>query len=272
MVRDFCCMNMGVGIDWEKECIHNTEIRDRAMLTDAASLNDFCDHLDGIYREVNGQLFSSIDMGIMLQKGTTCISKAVRKLSQPDLREDKRKDYEDAIDDGLIKGMGWSMAICNRLSIRPGTELWRHFPRLCPYCGENPCNRKFHGGGRKDLSHIHPVYPEQTFRQDQLMMAGIYPNNILTDSSAHAVEEAAELLVAINTFKGMKQKGGLFAEIVKEQVDCIAQLFAVASCSGRNLAELAINAYKNGCYWCGKMVCKCEFDDTAANHGAVVKK
>ncbi len=206
-------------------------------------------HVGTIYVVSNNRLFTLLELGILLQRSTTKLLKAVRKGKQ------------ERINNGLIAGVGWVIAIANRLSIDIEKELLVHFPGVCPYCGKKPCDPSFHdSNGRKDLSHLHGTLPPQSFHQDQLMWAGIYPENTLSESAQHLVEEAAEVLVAMHAFLGTHDPD-LFHDIGMELVDVLAHLCAVASCSKFNLSEGVIEKYRHGCPWCGPRSCICTFKD-----------
>jgi hypothetical protein len=196
----------------------------------------------------------------MLQRATQKLLKAVRR--------NKPMEHRDKLRGEII---GWVAAIGNRLSIQLGTELLNHFPGVCSYCDQNPCNPNLHGQqGRMDVRHrlaapaLAGVQIRQTFCADQRMMAGIYPNNTLVDSVQHLTEEAGEVAVAIHAYERMHESGRRtddrrFNHICLELADVIANACAEATCDKVNLCELVVAMFADGCPGCTNPVCDCPF-------------
>jgi len=93
----------------------------------------------------------------------------------------------------------------------------------------------------------------------QRMLARIYPNNNLSDSVDHFVQEAAEVGDEIGRIRRLSSPTQPYPrdELALEIADALANLFAIASCAGHSLGTLVSRMYENGCPGCNLMGCGC---------------
>lgn len=210
-------------------------------------------HFGKIYGVTNDRIHSTLDLAVILLQSTTFLLKSVRK------------EKVEKVSMGVVKSFGFAIAVANRLHISLDVELLYHFPHVCPYCAKAPCDRRAHNRalGRKDLSDFRNGLVPESLASIQKILATIYPENTLTDSAQHLVEEVAELIIAIHVNRHMHSSNQSdqdnFDQVILELVDVIANVCAVATCANLDLSSLVEKTFGAGCPRCQRPVCECSF-------------
>jgi NTP pyrophosphatase (non-canonical NTP hydrolase) len=221
------------------------------MLTSAQDMTLFqlqC-HLDSIYGKVNRKMYDGDKILLHTFPRLSKMMKGIRK--------DDRKRIEQHI--SLL--FAWVIAVANQFNFNMEHELLVRFPNCCPYCTNKPCVCGHVRPEERAIVQIGKVEVLSTKVADiQNMLKSIYPENTLEKSGMHLVEEVGELVEEVLIYHHDETRFR-FEKIRLEFTDVIANLFAVASCAGINMAELMFETYKNGCPSCGKQVCGSGFLD-----------
>lgn len=172
----------------------------------------------------------------------------------------------------LIWNFAWVAAIANHPSVGVRLEslVRRHYPGVCPYCGQNPHTCKT-TRPKQRLSVVELAGFERTllFRTNiQQMFASIYPDNELWKTAHHFQAEVGELGQAIvrgyssfihDQYIPPLAPKILTTEIEMELADCLAHLFGLANLLCIDLLDEVRSFFKEGCPQCKGMRCiKCD--------------
>ncbi len=226
------------------------------MIDSQSSLQTFQDLNRTIYCIVNDRNYSNADLVSYVLRHITRISKGVRK-----------GNY-DSMDLWFCMASGWLFAVANRFHISLEDEMWKRFPRKCPYCAFMPCACKKRAPSRS-VFNDEPTTSRPASMQDwQKMFFAIYPDNSAEGSAWHLFEEIGELSERVRNFSA-KHDAESFEKIKEEAVDVLANLFAVASCLKIDLAEVSARYFANGCPECEECPCQCSYvtdDDHLLSH------
>lgn len=163
----------------------------------------------------------------------------------------------------LVQIFGWVAAIANHHSVNVDLEknLRRHFPGICPSCGEAICDCKL---GRlperisqERLDELESRLPKVNL---QYLLSNIFPDNTLEVSVAHLLAEIGELgqeIARASLEDEAHPKYGARAGFLLELADVIAHLCAVFSLLDQNFADEVLKYFADGCVVCQRKQCKC---------------
>ncbi len=174
-----------------------------------------------------------------------------------------RKEQIDKIRLNLLVAMSWAMSFGNRFHIEVDEEVWKHFPYLCTYCGDTPCQCKaLKSSGRKNVV-VNELKRPKTLKECQKMFELIYPSasRNLVDAGIHLAEEVGEIVEAVQIYLG-EHKVEDMKQISLELADYFSCIFAVANSAGIDIADELEKMYANGCPICKHLVCECTFSTT----------
>ena len=158
--------------------------------------------------------------------------------------------------------VSWSFALANHYHVDIEQGLWKYFPGVCPYCANRPCTCPPDNKPGRAI-----IVPDESLRPHsmtwfQMLLRQIYPNNTLGGSGMHLTEEMAEIAEAIQAFEKC-QSNECLEEISLELADVFTNIFAVASCTGFDVAEAFQRTFENGCPRCNLEECHCGYSVSA---------
>lgn len=210
------------------------------------SLEEFQQLNTVIYGATNGQEYSDMQM---LLRITQSIGKVSKSFRQNNLIN--RAKY-------LCMTFSWALAFANKHDLVLADEIWKYFPDICPYCNSGVCKGVAFDGRRMVITQSRPRPEPLTLKFVQRMFASIYSHNTLLDSIIHLHEEGAEVTEALENFMSTHVIE-LKPKIALELIDVIANICAVATCSGIDLAVEMEKQFSAGCCECHKTPCGCGY-------------
>jgi NTP pyrophosphatase (non-canonical NTP hydrolase) len=215
------------------------------MLHPNSSLRAFQTRNRALYLLVNDLHYNPEMMFSRLHRHTTHVIKAVRKGKHAEI------PYH------LCMAFSWAFALFNRYHIDLTKEMWKRFPRCCPYCSWAPCSCKERRRRRHKFLSKSRLGAPVSLRSWQRMFQKIYPNALL-EATLHLAEEAGEVSEAIQRFVSTNQERW-FDNVIEELVDVVTNIFGVANSLHLDLAAAMAGYFSKGCPDCRKDPCKCGF-------------
>ncbi len=217
------------------------------------SLHEFQAIIRQIYGLHDDRFYSIWDLLAQQQRFTMRALKGVRK-------DDKQK-----IKVNILIAFSWLMATANRLHVDLEEEVWKRFPGLCSYCGQQPCGcKKSKPTGRKKLVRNLSLKPS-SLAETQTMFAQIYPakNRTIADAGVHLAEEMGEVSEAIHNYLG-KHEEKLFTEIKLEMADYVSCVLGLANSVKIDVAKELAKLFRDNCHICHKAPCVCSFSSVVS--------
>lgn len=213
------------------------------------SLSKFQILIAGIYSLPDDRFFSLTDLVSNQERFTMRALKGVRK--------NNRK----VIMQNLVISLSWLTSIVNRLHVNLEDIVWKRFPGVCSYCGEQPCNCKKTKIKKRIEKRASKDKRPKNIKELQEMFAKIYPpsKRSLSDAGVHMAEEMGELSEAVNIYLG-EHRIKYFEEIKNEIADYLSCLFGLANSANINLELVLEKAYYNNCHACHESPCSCNFN------------
>ena len=219
-----------------------------AHFNNTDTLYDFQKLIQTVYAIPNDRQYSIWGLLVQQQRFTARALKGLRK-------EDTEK-----IRVNLLISVSWVASIANRLHFNMDDEVWRCFPGLCSYCGEQPCAcEKFRPEKRKFIRSTRASRPNN-LSSVQKMFESIYPagKRTLVDAGLHLAEEAGEINEGVHNYMN-KHRQKDFVEIKTEMADHVSCVCAVANSAEIDLAKELNEMYHNNCHACHQAPCICKF-------------
>ena len=214
-----------------------------------------------IYHAANDIFYSKQTMASVMQDHGAQVAKRARKWKLQDI------PYHDAMTFSRAVGLA------NMLHMDIGSELWRRFPGVCPYCGHAPCLGPLckNGTARRKRKIVPSVSRPHTLHGFQEMFARIYPYNLRTLKVAapHLLEETVEVNTALRDL-GSRNDPKDLEEARLELTDVITTTFAVANAMRFSLAQEMEKWFSRGCPGCHKSPCTCGY--AIMKNGELVRK
>jgi len=212
------------------------------------SLGEFQEFIGEVYSLPDDRLYSIWDLLTQQQRFTMRALKGIRK------GDDKKLKLN------LLVAFSWLMAIANRLHINLEEDVWKRFPAMCSYCGNQTCMcKKEKPSSRKKVEVDNSLKPK-ALADIQNMFATIYPavDRTLADAGVHLAEEMGEVSEAIHNFLGQHIQEQ-FDEIELEMSDYVSCMFGVANSAGIDVASELEDMFSNNCHVCHQSPCICSF-------------
>lgn len=163
----------------------------------------------------------------------------------------------------LVQIFGWVAAIANHhgVNVDLNKNLRRHFPGICPSCGESICDCSM---GRLPKRIPQATLDEREAKLPQVnmqwLLLNIFPDNTLEVSVAHLLAEIGELgqeIVRASLENKNHPKYSSRPGFLLELADVTAHLCAISNLLEQNLADEVLTYFANGCVECGYAQCKC---------------
>jgi NTP pyrophosphatase (non-canonical NTP hydrolase) len=214
------------------------------------TMNDLQKFVEGVYAVPDDRIYSLWDLLVQEERFAMRALKGIRQ-------NDTQK-----LEHNLLISLSWLMSIANRLHIDINEETWRRFPRLCSYCGKQPCACKtIKPLSRPTIIADESVRP-RTLADMQSMFETIYPadKRTIADAGVHLAEEIGEVSEAIHNYLG-EHRVEQFDEVKLEFADLVSCIFGVANSAHINIAKELSNMYRDNCHVCHHAPCTCTFSD-----------
>jgi pyrimidine deaminase RibD-like protein len=190
------------------------------------------------------------------------------------LASSKKKEGVDG-EAYIAKAIAWWFALCGKVGIKSVEEmLWNKFPRVCPYCQNNPhlpdecTERKLQAKG-VDWDTLEKVGEKnekpKNIGEWQLMFSSIYPAQQTEEygpSFARLSEELGELAEALRIFSSvpgyfLSEACDVFAWLMHIQNIIETKKGILKAKRGELLNASLANSYPDICLDCSKPVCAC---------------
>lgn len=216
------------------------------------ALGEFQRTISDIYGLPDDRLFSIWDLLTQQQRFTMRALKGVRK------------NENEKIKTNLLIALSWLMAISTRLHIDAETEVWKRFPYICSYCGNQPCLCKSQKSLKRVKVKVDNSKRPMNLNDMQLMFDEIYPSSkrTISDAGIHLAEEMGEVSEAIHNYLG-QHKAKLFNHMKLEMADYVSCVFGLANSAKINVADELANLYYDNCHVCHHAPCECSFSAVA---------
>ncbi len=175
-----------------------------------------------------------------------------------------RKEDMGKLRENLNVATSWFLAVMNRLHIDLDDAVWKRFPYLCSYCGENTCQcKKIKPTERAELTIDNSKRP-RTLREQQEMFETIYPHNErnLEHAGIHLAEEQGEVSEAVQIHMSLHKEEG-FKEIIDESADYFSCVMGIYNSAGIDFEKEMLNLYSNNCHVCHDAPCSCDYVNVA---------
>lgn len=214
------------------------------------SLQDVQMHLLGVFGKNNKKLTVWMIHAFLTARATSLLATI------------QKRDFDIARIQ-LVQIFGWIAGIANHHHVNVDLQknLRRHFPGICPSCGEAICDCKL---GRLPERIPQAILDEREANLPsvnmQWMLCNIFLDNTLEVSVAHLLAEIGELgqeIVRASLIDETHPKYGARSGFLLELADVVAHLCAVSSLLDQNLADDVLKYFADGCVVCGYKQCKC---------------
>ena len=214
------------------------------------SLSDAQVHLLGVFEKNNKKLTVWMLYAFLTARATSLLA----TLQKGDISTARIQ---------LVQIFGWVAAIANHHHVNVDLlkNLRRHFPGICPSCGESICDCEL---GRLPKRIPQSTLDEREVKLPQVnmqwLLMNIFPDNTLEVSVAHLLAEIGELgqeIVRASLVDEIHPKYGTRSGFLLELADVVAHLCAVSSLLGQNLASEVLEYFADGCVVCRHRQCEC---------------
>jgi len=212
------------------------------------TIKKFQEFIKEVYGLSNDRYFSLGDMIVNMERFLMRGLKGIRK----------RNNQKAKIN--FLLSLSWFMSIMNRLHINIEDKIWKRFPCLCSYCGNNSCLCKKEKVKKRRKIIIDNKKRPKTLKQFQKMFDDIYPSaaRTLEHAGIHLAEEAGEFSEAVMTFRGA-HKDEDFNQMELEAADLFSCLVGVFNSLEYDIADELVKLYSKNCHVCKKAPCVCNF-------------
>ncbi len=160
----------------------------------------------------------------------------------------------------------WVAAIANHEQVNVDLlkNLRRHFPMICPSCGEAICDcAKGRLPERIPQEKLDAMESKMPPTDMQLVFFNIFPDNEMMKSAHHLLAEIGELgqeIVRASLTDPSYPHYGRRPGFLLELSDVLANLCAVSSLLNHHLALAVMEHFEKGCTLCGNTKCDCSME------------